>query len=246
MARKKTSAKTTKATKEVAAKPSKTGVSDYLRFGESYTSLVLGIIAVIVATILLLSFFNTRQSTKPDSDVVPTVVDIKDLNITPTQEKAEIKAGSTYTVAPGDTLWTIAEKAYKSGYNWVDIAKANKLSNADDIKTGDKLVLPAVAAIPAKPASEAKPSAAAKLAATGKPAEEGKGTVITGENEAAVSRTERIVTPTYKIVAGDTLWDIAVRTYADGYRWTEIAKANNLSNPDVIHVGNTLKLPQAK
>ena len=99
-------------------------------------------------------------------------------------------------------------------------------------------MLPAVEAMPAKPATEVKPSVAAK------PAVEEKGTVKTGEDESEVSRTQRIVEPTYTVVVGDTLWSIAVRTYADGYKWTEIAKANNLSNPDLIHAGNVLKLPK--
>jgi len=48
----------------------------------------------------------------------------------------------------------------------------------------------------------------------------------------------------YKVIKGDNLWSIALRTYGDGYRWTEIAKVNNLKNPNLIHPGNTLKLPR--
>ena len=39
-----------------------TKLSDYLRFGESYTSLILGIIVVIVATALLLSFVHNKDA----------------------------------------------------------------------------------------------------------------------------------------------------------------------------------------
>src|SRR5258708_6145986 len=42
----------------------KSGISDYLKFGESYTSLVLGIIVVIIATVLLLSFVHGKNSNK--------------------------------------------------------------------------------------------------------------------------------------------------------------------------------------
>jgi putative chitinase len=47
----------------------------------------------------------------------------------------------------------------------------------------------------------------------------------------------------YTVKAGDSLWDISVSVYGDGYRWVEIARANNLSNPDIIHSGNVLVLP---
>jgi len=48
----------------------------------------------------------------------------------------------------------------------------------------------------------------------------------------------------YTVVKGDTLWKISVRAYQDGYKWPEIAKANNLSNPSLIHPGNMLTIPR--
>lgn len=53
-----------------------------------------------------------------------------------------------------------------------------------------------------------------------------------------------ITTTTYEVVKGDNLWDIAVRSYGDGYKWVEIAKANNIVNPNIIHSGNILILPR--
>lgn len=37
---------------------------------------------------------------------------------------------------------------------------------------------------------------------------------------------------------------IAVRAYGDGYRWPEIAQANDLEDPDIIHVGDSLTIPR--
>jgi nucleoid-associated protein YgaU len=48
---------------------------------------------------------------------------------------------------------------------------------------------------------------------------------------------------TYTVVRGDNLWNIAVKAYGDGYQWTTIAQANNLTNPNLIHAGNVLSLP---
>lgn len=53
-----------------------------------------------------------------------------------------------------------------------------------------------------------------------------------------------ITTSSYTVVAGDCLWTIAERAYGNPYRWTEIAKANNLSNPDLIHPGNIFSIPR--
>lgn len=48
----------------------------------------------------------------------------------------------------------------------------------------------------------------------------------------------------YTVVKGDSLWNIAVRAYQDGYQWVKIANENNLSNPDMIHPGNILNIPR--
>lgn len=48
---------------------------------------------------------------------------------------------------------------------------------------------------------------------------------------------------TYTIVRGDNLWSLAVKEYGDGYRWKDIAETNNLTDPNLIHAGDVLMLP---
>jgi len=55
---------------------------------------------------------------------------------------------------------------------------------------------------------------------------------------------EPITGSKYTIVKGDNLWNISVRAYQDGFKWQEIAKANNLVNPRIIHPGNVLTIPR--
>ena len=75
--------------------------------------------------------------------------------------------------------------------------------------------------------------------------EEGQSLIIPKvEAKPATEITNAISGATYQIVKGDTLWDISVRAYGDGYRWVEIAKENKLTNPNLIHPGNTLTLPR--
>lgn len=53
-----------------------------------------------------------------------------------------------------------------------------------------------------------------------------------------------ITSDAYKVEKGDSLWKIAVRAYGDGYKWPEIAQANNLVNPNYIEVDQELNLPR--
>lgn len=172
--------------------------------GESYTSLILGILVVVVVGILVVSL---GRSVKLQDLLSPK----KDTMSQKTQEDGQ----KTHTVVVGDHLWGISEKMYKSGYNWVDIAKENNLTNPNVLTVGSKLRIPNV-----------KP----------------KESTVTQAPQTQIS--EKITGSSYTVKEGDFLWDIAVRAYGDGYRWVDIARSNNLDNPDRIYIGNVLKLPR--
>jgi nucleoid-associated protein YgaU len=274
MARK-TTTKTPKGTKvEEEQTQSRSSLFEYLRFGESYTSLILGIIVVIISTVLLLSFVHNKNTAKDDTpqllsqkDIalpsnvvisgepskamattapvkVPTTAPKKAVvmaptakpspthAVTPTPVKEAAKGNTTpgkgeYVVVAGDNLWAISEKTYKSGYNWVDIARANNLSNPGKISAGQKLKLPKVD----------------QKIATVMPTQKVTNPVVTAPKNGVVNN-DKIIGTTYTTMRGDTLWNISVRAYGDGFQWQKIASANNLSNPRLIHSGNTLKIPR--
>lgn len=51
---------------------------------------------------------------------------------------------------------------------------------------------------------------------------------------------------TYTIQEGDQLWLIAQNLYGSGFNMEDIMKANNISNPDLIEVGQKLIIPDVK
>lgn len=160
--------------------------------------MLLGAVVLVIVGVLVVNYFKDKGS----------------VNIPANSTISETE--NEHVVTNGETLWSIAENSYGSGYNWVDIKKANNLQN-DEIEVGQKLLIP-------ENISAKEPTVTTK--------------------GLDVSTDTTIANDTYKVVHGDCLWDIAVRAYGDGYRWTEIAKANGLENPDIIHAGNILTLPR--
>lgn len=63
----------------------------------------------------------------------------------------------------------------------------------------------------------------------------------TGETETSISQGSE-----YKVIRGDSLWKIAVRTYGDGYQWTKIWQENKtkLNNPGKLEIGMILMIPK--
>lgn len=220
MARKKTTVKTaklssTKTAAPVENAPARPSWMKQIKFGESYMSLLLGIVVVIVVAVLVIAFARDRRQAQEQPNTPEVSSD-------QTENTQAPQAGSTYTVQEGDSLWIISEKVYQSGYNWVDIMEANKLTSPDAIETGMKLTLPKV---------------------------EPKEKTVEQDNEQTKQQsqetTEKITGDSYTVQPGDSLWDIAVRTYGDGYKWPQLAQTNNLANPDLIYPGTKLALPKA-
>jgi len=51
---------------------------------------------------------------------------------------------------------------------------------------------------------------------------------------------------TYVLKEGESLWDVAVKFYGDGYKYVDIINANKLENPDYVPPGTRLIIPNAK
>lgn len=66
----------------------------------------------------------------------------------------------------------------------------------------------------------------------------------TGTTPDAVSEVK--IGATYVVQEGDTLWDLAERTYSSGYNFVDIAQSNSIINPDYIVVGQEVKLPSVQ
>jgi len=179
---------------------------------DSYGSLLLGMVVVVVVGFIIFSFVKNKGNLQQTSSVKNSAVSEEQ------GDKPKSSLPKTYTVVAGDHLWSISEKFYKSGYNWVDIAKANNLANPSIVHAGVKLTIP-----------DAKPKII---------------TIAKQDKVSEVPTMNAIKGTSYTIVSGDNLWNIAVRAYSDGYRFVEIAKANNLSNPDLIFSGNKLTIPR--
>jgi len=159
--------------------------------------MVLGAIVIVIVGMLVVNYFKDRNA-----ETIPALT-------------TQNEIGGEHVVVAGETLWSIAEDNYGSGYNWVDVSEENGLVS-DKIEVGQSLSIPDVAA---------RQPTATKL-------------TTTLETDTAIGADS------YTVVKGDDLWHIAVRTYGDGYQWVRIAEANSLKNPDVIHAGNILTLPR--
>lgn len=167
---------------------------------ESVVSLVLGLAVVLVIGMLIFNYI-TRRGEQPGVTSEQAA-----------QIEQPVSLPASHTVAQGETLWSIANTYYKSGYNWVDIQKANNIANADTIEVGQTLTIP-------------------------------QATPILPQQELALATEAPAAPRTYTVVRGDSLWAIALKEYNNGYAWVNIARANNLANPDLIHAGNVLTLP---
>jgi len=142
-----------------------------------------------------------------------------------TQPVTGVTPATTYTVAKGDNLWSIAKANQLSRG---DLASANNLSSNSTLHIGQKLIIPTK--------GRSSPSASAPLAAAAAPAPGlAIGAVSTAAAEKPAGEGERHV-----VKAGETLGGIA---HKYGVRQGDIAVANNITDPRKIQPGQELIIP---
>lgn len=189
----------------------------------SYKNLIYGALTVLILAVIIFLGIRTLSQNQGDINDDAVTVEEQDAN--------------SYEVVEGDTLWSISEKVYGTGFNWQMIADANKLADPNNLEAGTTLNIPQVA--PTEGVAEESEEA--------KEEEEASEPTVapTVAEEAVESKKETPSDATqYTVVKGDSLWKIAVAQYNDGYKWVEIARANKLVNPDLIYPGDSFVLPR--
>lgn len=193
-----------------------------IKLNESMLSMIFGVVTVLLIGILVVRMYSTNRPeiTQESENTEVAMEKVGDVVVEVKEDgkKYPAELPESVKVEKGQNLWTIAEKQYGSGYNWVDIAKENNLSNANLLVEGQELKLPKAPVI------------------------------VLEQTEAKVTENkveaETIMGDTYTVAKGDHLWKIAMAAYGDGYKWVDIAKANEIAHPNYIEVGQVLKLPR--
>jgi LysM repeat protein len=196
---------------------------------------VLGIHVAAAASFMMMSGCQTKRSAYEGEDVTsappppvmpPLAGDAAPLVVptrpamrppAPVQPLSDLSDASTYVVQKGDSLSKIAAKA---GVSTAELAELNRITNRDNIRIGQRILLPSHAkSLPSAPVSTTE---AAKPAAASRPAGPA---VDSGE--------------THTVVVGDSLGKLAKRY---GTTSAAIRDVNNLKS-DVIKIGQKLKIP---
>ncbi len=172
---------------------------------DTYISLALGVAVVVLIGAVAYNMISKNNQEPGGADT--------SLDATQSGTATLMELPAKHTVKDGETLWSIAENYYNSGYNWVDIAEENKLGSGDSVAAGTALTIP-----------DAEP-------------------IEVGSIGGAATSDVKPKNSTYTVQKGDSLWNIALAQYGTGYKWPDIAKANKIANPDLIFTGTVLTLP---
>ena len=161
---------------------------------------------------------DTANQNAPQPVLQPPVA------VEPAPAIVEPSASSTYTVGKGDSLSLIA---YRYGVSSREIAELNNIKNQNQIRVGQKLLLPNYART--EPLASPKKSTASR------------NTITTVAAPVTAPVTTTTAGGTYVVKAGDSLSKIASR---NGIKVQALRDANSLKS-DVIRIGQKLVIPGA-
>jgi nucleoid-associated protein YgaU len=216
--------------------------SGFFKFNESYASLLLGLVVVVIAASILVTLVRNRSNPEVKREPKKEISATRTINLESNgirEINSDSVPGGSYNVQEDDDLWKVSEKIYGNGQWWLVIAQVNNINNPSVITVGQILRLPTLDEL--SPGSNEKKLDEDKI-------DRGENDVkdSTTDNQEIIDsdKSEGSISETYTVKSGDNLWKIAEMVYGDGYKWTQIALVNNLSNPDIIHKGNIFKIPR--
>ena len=163
---------------------------------------------------------------------------VKDAVVGDNVPKESPAPGTDSSSAPADDIRIDAEPtadASDQGGSWSDDL-ADSIKDAADGSEGSAPAPEAPADTQAAPAPEAVPAPADKPAA--KPAQ--KPAAKKAEHKPAKKAAKKPEHRTYTVKSGDTLSEIGQRF---GVSYMDIARLNNIKNPDLIYPGQVFKIP---
>ena len=142
------------------------------------------------------------------------------VSVDSTPSSFDAASGSSYTVQKGDSLSKIAARA---GVSTAELSELNKITNKDQIRIGQKLLLPAHShPLPSAPAPASAPKSVEKKSTSSGPA------TASGNS--------------HTVQSGDTLGKLAARY---GTTTAAFKSVNNLKS-DMIRIGQKLIIPNGK
>ncbi len=212
-----------------------------LQFKQSYLNLFLGFLIVLVLAVLAFNYFKKSPVDNlgpANQTVAEQTAESNDQSTNPSAapvvDVQTDKLPGKYTVKTGDTLSTIAQKYYNDEGQYLQLAQVNKIADPNTIIIGQVIDIPKLEAAKDQAQANAPNTTVTPPTTTTQP------TVPTD----APSLTAKITGTTYTVTAGDWLSTISGRAYGDIFSFEKIAKANNITNPDLIEPGMVLKIPR--